>query len=64
MKKKIVFVALLGVLGMTTSCKKGECTCNILGTDVTTQYEADNSSDYKDLKNSCENAGCKWTAKL
>lgn len=47
-----------------TSCKKGECTCQIFGSEISTEFEANDNEEYKDLKSDCESAGCDWSAKL
>ena len=63
--KKIPIVALFLFAAFNfTSCKKGECTCNVLGSDITTSYKADSHDQYKQDKSNCETLGCKWTPKL
>lgn len=62
--KKFTVLLLGGLMILSVSCKKGECTCEVFGQEVTTEYEADDREDYKDAKNDCEDAGCDWSAKL
>jgi hypothetical protein len=64
MKKTFMIMLLGGIIATVASCKKGECTCTILGSDVTTEVEADDRDEYKDAKSNCESAGCEWSAKL
>lgn len=64
MKKLSTLLLFGGILLAAVSCKKGECTCSVLGSDVTTAVESDTHSDYKDAKKNCEDAGCDWKAKL
>ncbi|UKN02420.1 hypothetical protein K6119_02655 [Paracrocinitomix mangrovi] len=61
MKKIIYTAALLMLVGISTSCKKGTCTCTVLGSEISTKVTADDHDEYKDAKASCENAGCKWS---
>ena len=62
--KKIIIIAVIGFSASLTSCKKGTCTCQVLGSEITTTHEAETREDYKDLKEGCENAGCDWSAKM
>ena len=62
--KRIVAVLFGGIVFLSVSCKKGECTCTVLGSEISTVVEADTREDYKDAKEGCENAGCDWSAKL
>jgi len=57
-KASFVFVAVLAL----ASCKKGTCTCTVFGSEISTKVTADDREEYKDAKNSCQDAGCEWSA--
>ena len=65
-KQKLTWVALIFGLGTTlASCSyKGECTCTVFNTEVTTSYDEDNQKDYNNRKEDCTDGGCDWKAKL
>lgn len=64
MKKVSLLLFFAGILLAGTSCKKGECTCVVFGSEVSAEAKYDTREDYKDAKESCEDAGCDWKAKL
>lgn len=60
--KTIVFIgSLIMLIGMSTSCKKGTCTCTVFGSEISTKVTADDHQEYKDAKKSCEQNGCDWS---
>lgn len=64
MKKLSTLLLFGGIMLAAASCKKGECTCTVLGSEITSEVEADTREDYNDAKDACESAGCDWAAKL
>ncbi|MEX1003103.1 MAG: hypothetical protein WDZ35_13380 [Crocinitomicaceae bacterium] len=62
--KKIVFITACTFMIVLSSCKSGTCTCQVFGSEVSTDYNDMDRDDYKETKNDCENAGCDWSPKL
>lgn len=65
-RRTLTLAALVFGLGITlASCSyRGECTCKFGSVEVSDVFDLDNKEDYNDAKNTCENAGCDWKAKL
>lgn len=64
MKKVLVLSLALLALG-TTSCKKsGTCSCEVLGTTVSNDYDNLDNDEYQEQKEDCEDAGCDWSLKV
>lgn len=65
MTKKIIIGALIIMAFGTTSCKRsGTCSCEILGSTISTDYDDMDKEEYNDTKDNCESAGCDWSNKL